>query len=106
MDNLVDFVKKNGETELPMIAESRGKEEDKSLRQVFNGILAGGAMTVPGRRVKKLAFTLTFQPKLKNIAGTQIADLCAYPCARYILAPQKPNTPYESYGTKSITARL
>ena len=39
--------------------------------------------------------TLTFQPKLKNIAGTQIADLCAYPCARYILAPQKPNTPYE-----------
>ena len=42
---------------VPEMTATRGKEEDKSLRQVFDGILAGGAMTVPADEFKKLAFT-------------------------------------------------
>jgi hypothetical protein len=35
------------------------------------------------------------QPKRNNIVGNQIADLCAYPCARHILNPSRANPPYE-----------
>ena len=43
---------------------------------------------------------LAFQPKRNNIAGNQIADLCAYPCARHILNPGRPNLPYETARNK------
>jgi hypothetical protein len=38
---------------------------------------------------------LVFRSKRDNIAGTQIADLCAYPCARHILDWQKPNPAFQ-----------
>jgi|SRR5882672_1872831 len=95
MDRLLHFLEANGEVQLPIVAEARGKVEDNSLREAFRGIFLKGAVVSPAEKFKGLDCALVFQPKLKNIAGTQIADLCAYPCARHILNPEKPNSPYE-----------
>ena len=95
MDRVLHFLESNGEVQLPLVAEARGKLEDKSLSGAFGGLLVTGGIDAPADKFKKLDLALVFQPKLKNIIGTQIADLCAYPCARYILNPGKANPAYE-----------
>ncbi|MBN2443509.1 MAG: DUF3800 domain-containing protein [Spirochaetales bacterium] len=39
--------------------------------------------------------TITFKDKHENIAGIQLADLLAHPCARYILKPQQENRAFD-----------
>ena len=94
MERLVHFLQAQGETRLPLVAEARGKKEDHALREVFTGILAGGTDSVSAESFKKLDCSLVFQPKRNNIVGNQLADLCAYPCARHILNPEKSPEPY------------
>ncbi len=95
MERLVHFLDAQGETRLPVVAEARGKNEDNALREVFAQIITEGTRYCPAEQFKKLDCTLTFQPKRNNIIGNQLADLCAYPCARHILNPGKPNLPCE-----------
>jgi hypothetical protein len=95
MERVLHFLEKHGEVQLPMAAESRGKKEDDSLRQAFCRILADGALTSSAEAFRKLNCTLTFLPKHKDNAGIQIAGLCAFPCVRHILSPEKSNVPYE-----------
>lgn len=95
LERLVHFLEAQNETQLPLVAEARGKREDHALREVFNGILAGGTDSLPADPFKKLDCSLLFQPKRNNIVGNQLADLCAYPCARHILKPAKGGEPYE-----------
>lgn len=95
LERLVHFLSSHGERQLPVVAEARGKNEDHALRAVFARILAAGAGSLPAGRFQTLDCPLTFQPKRNNIVGNQLADLCAYPCARHILNPDKPNLPYE-----------
>ena len=61
---------------------------------MFTRILAGGTGSLSAESVKKLDCSLVFQPKHNNIVGNQLADLCAYPCARHILNPEKSAEPY------------
>jgi hypothetical protein len=91
MESLAQFMAAEGENRLPIAAEARGKVEDAALEQVFGQILIGGTAHWPAEKFKGLDFKLSFQPKFKNIIGTQVADLCAYPCARHILSPQSQN---------------
>lgn len=42
-------------------------------------------------RFQARQFQLEFIPKVANIVGTQLADLIAYPVARYALNPMQPN---------------
>jgi hypothetical protein len=64
------------------------------LRQIFARILAEGTGDCPAESFHKLDCSLVFQPKRHNIVGNQLADLCAYPCARHILNPEKSAEPY------------
>jgi hypothetical protein len=91
MDRLVHFLDWKGELDLPIVAEARGKAEDNSLFTAFGRIFATGAVSHSAEKLQKLRCPIVFQPKLKNIVGTQIADLCAYPCARHILNPERSN---------------
>src|SRR5207253_2171231 len=75
MDRLLHFLESSGEVQLPIVAEARGKVEDNSLREAFLGIFSKGAFTSTAEKFNKLDCALVFQAKLKNIAGTQIADL-------------------------------
>jgi len=54
-----------------------------------------GSQYVDGARFRKINFTLRFIPKAMNIIGTQMADLAAYPIARYVLDRSKPNPAFE-----------
>ena len=95
MERLLHFLDGMGETTLPIVAEARGKKEDNMLERVFYKIMSQGTDYHPAEQFKRLNSWLTFQPKTNNIAGTQLADLCAYPCARRILNPAQPNRPYD-----------
>jgi hypothetical protein len=95
MERLIHFLRAEGETELPIVAEARGRQEDNSLEKTFYRILAQGTRFRPAEEFRRLNLSLTFQPKVNNIAGVQLADLCAHPCARHIINPQKENRAYE-----------
>lgn len=95
MERVLHFMEKQGETRLPVIAEARGRKEDNSLEQVFHKVLSQGTDQVPSERFRLLDCPLAFQSKKNNIAGVQLADLSAYPCARHILNPAKPNPAFE-----------
>lgn len=72
---------------LPIVAESRGKNEDAQLKASFYQLVNcyGELPNLP----------ITFRRKHDNIAGIQIADLCAYPAARKILNPNKMNHAFD-----------
>ncbi len=85
---LESFLENEGEDLLPIIVESRGKKEDEQLRLFFdNAELL--------RRNKLPNFSVSFHKKNDNIAGMQIADLCAYPIARKYLNPEKDNKSFD-----------
>lgn len=95
LEHLLHFMESHGETQLPVVAEARGRKEDNSLEQVFYRVLSRGTENVPGERFRRLDCPLAFQSKKNNIVGVQLADLSAYPCARHILNPAKPNRAFE-----------
>ncbi len=70
-----------------LIAEARGKREDKEMTAWLEAHLAGGH---DGPRLH-----LVIRAKSDNISGLQLADLCAYPAARYALRPQASNPAFD-----------
>ncbi len=95
MELVVQFLEQKGETELPIIAESRGKREDAELEKAFYELIACGTDSIDSNRVKRLTLPLVFWDKRANISGLQMADLAAYPCARNILRPKQKNQAFE-----------
>ena len=91
MEALAGFMAQHGETVLPVTAEARGRQEDNELEKEFYRILAQGTRRTGTEVFRQFHFPLLFEPKFKNIAGTQLADLCAHPCARHLLDPETPN---------------
>jgi hypothetical protein len=81
--NLVQWMKVNKQTILPVTVESRGKKEDRDFKTIFK------------KQNHLASIPLLFLSKHKNIAGIQIADLCAYPVARNILNPNENNLPFQ-----------
>lgn len=95
MERLIHFLEAQGETELPVVAEARGKNEDSDLERVFYQVMASGTFYIPAERFKALESPLVFRNKRDNVAGIQLADLCAHPCARHILRPDQSNRSYD-----------
>jgi hypothetical protein len=95
MERLLSVVEGAGQTEIMVIAEKRGKKEDRELHSAFQRLVTRGSEYVDGARFRKISWTLRFLPKSMNIVGTQMADLAAYPIARYALDKTKPNPAYE-----------
>ncbi len=94
-ERIVHFLEREGETHLPVIAEARGKNEDRNLEAAFYRMLSGGTPYVGPDRFGRLHCPLLFENKLRNVCGVQLADLCAHPCARHILKPQQENRAHE-----------
>lgn len=91
LERLLPLLEEAGQQKVQMIAESRGKREDDELRLSFLRVVNYGTEYIDSSRFKKIEFGLEFKPKEMNIVGTQMADLAAYPIARYVLDPKKPN---------------
>ena len=95
LERLVHFLGQLGEAELPCVVEGRGKNEDEQLERVFYRVMSGGTRYRPREQFQKLTCPLVFRSKRDNIAGIQLADLCAHPCARHVLKPDQVNRAYE-----------
>jgi len=100
MERLVSVLEAANQTSVVIIAEKRGKNEDRDLYAAFQRIVTRGTGFIGVERFAKITWTLRFIPKSMNIVGTQMADLAAYPIARRVLDPGGVNPPYEIVRTK------
>ncbi|AWB06382.1 DUF3800 domain-containing protein [Azospirillum humicireducens] len=82
-----------------IIAESRGKAEDKDLELQFRRIL-------DKKEAWNHHFELRFASKACNSVGLQLADLAAHPVARHVLAPDQPNRAFDIVEKKLMTDGL
>ncbi len=76
-----------------IIAESRGRSEDRSLRIAFDRMQTwmGDIMT----KSPKTPFALHFAEKKINSAGLQLADLFGHPIGRNAINPDQPNHAFD-----------
>jgi len=100
MERLLPLLEEKQQSKVQLIAESRGKREDDELMLSFLRIANQGTLYISADRFKKINFKLIFVPKMMNVVGTQLADLAAYPVARYVHNPNKPNPAYDIIKTK------
>lgn len=95
LERLLPLLENEGQKEVFLIAEARGKREDDELRLSFFNTVTYGTDFVSAERFRKVTFHLRFKPKAMNVVGTQLADLAAYPIARYVINPKKPLPAYD-----------
>ena len=90
LDSLGDFQKK-----VEIVIEKRGKKEDKKLEEHFQRLLSRGTGYVSPERLINLELKILFKDKKENINGLQLADLLAYPIARYVMEPKRANPAFD-----------
>jgi hypothetical protein len=73
-----------------VIFERRGLTEDRELELEFRRVCDGD-----NQLRKRLPFDARFEPKSRNLAGLQFADLIARPIGRNVLKPKQPNRAYD-----------
>lgn len=81
--------------QLKIIIEKRGKKEDTRLKEHFQKIVSRGTGYVSAARVNAYKIQIEFKSKRENINGLQLADLIAYPTARYVLDNDRANPAFE-----------
>lgn len=91
------------EKQLKIIIEKRGKKEDKKLDEHFQRLLARGTGFVDAERIKAVRTKITFRDKKENINGLQLADLVAYPIARFVIEPKRANPAFDVLAPKIYT---
>lgn len=95
MERVLHCLERRQQRVLPLVAEARGANEDNQFKATFYDLTARGPAYVSSDRIQQYRFPLQFQDKRKNIAGLQLADLCAHPSARHILRPKQPNQAFD-----------
>ncbi|TXI64932.1 MAG: DUF3800 domain-containing protein [Flavobacterium sp.] len=85
---------------LEIIIEKRGKKEDKKLEEHFQRLIARGTGFVAAERLQEVQLKITFKDKKENINGLQLADLIAYPIARYVIEPKRANPAFDKLEPK------
>jgi hypothetical protein len=87
--------RKDEEATLSIIIEKRGKREDKKLDDHFQRIVGKGTGRLSAEEIAKHSPTFTFKNKKENINGLQLADLVAYPIARFVIEPNRANPAFD-----------
>lgn len=80
---------------LSIIIERRGKQEDKRLDDHFQRIVGKGTGKLGPADIASYNPSFIFKDKKENINGLQLADLVAYPIARYVIEPNRANPAFE-----------
>lgn len=81
LERLVYFLERQSKKDVMLVAESRGKKEDSDLNLAFLNIINKGTYYCKRSKFKAFNFRLEFVSKERNVVGTQLADLAAYPTA-------------------------
>lgn len=92
----VDNNSKNESSNISIVVERRGKNEDKKLLNYYNGLRIRGTKWVDSKRLKSRISDFSFKNKKDNIIGLQIADLIAYPITIHLLYPNRKNLSYDA----------
>ena len=95
LERLLPLLEDEDQSEIRIVAESRGRREDDELRLSFLQVVNEGTGYVSSDRFRRINLHLEFRKKDSNLIGTQMCDLAAYPTARYILNKDRPNPAYE-----------
>jgi len=82
-------------SELNIVIERRGQKEDKQLDDHFQRLCARGTGKLTADELHRVLPTFTFRNKKENINGLQLADLVAYPIARYVIESDRANPAFE-----------
>ncbi len=87
-----------------VLAESRGKKENKQLSKAYRRIYARGTDHVPDLLFKaRLTSTeIKLKPKTENIAGLQLADLIASPSCRELICRQTKEQMTAEFGKRVV----
>lgn len=85
---------------LDIIIEKRGVKEDKKLHEHFQKLLSRGTGYITSQNLHQYSPTISFKNKKENVNGLQLADLVAYPTARYILEPNRLNPAFDVFKNK------
>lgn len=91
---------KDPNSELAIVIERRGQKEDKQLDDHFQRLCARGTGKLTAGQLHEVSPTFTFRNKKENINGIQLADLVAYPIARYVIEPDRANPAFEVLESK------
>ncbi|MBS1262068.1 MAG: hypothetical protein MAG453_01407 [Calditrichaeota bacterium] len=94
LERLVPFLEENNQREAVICAESRGKREDRLLEAEFRRYVVEGTEFLPSQRLRNIGFRIKFFKKERNIVGHQMADLAAYPIARYLISGDSSYRPF------------
>ena len=85
----------NSVDKLYFIIEKRGKKEDAQLKNHFESLKQIGTYYITPERFKTYNFIIEFRDKRRNINGLQLADLAAYPIARYVADKERANPAFD-----------
>ena len=75
--------------------EQRGKREDARLHEHFQRLCSRGTGYVSPERIQSYCQNIAFKSKSDDVNGIQLADLIAYPVARYVLDPKRANPAFD-----------
>ena len=94
---------KNEVSSLEIGIEKRGPKEDQKLSKHIETIRSNGTYYVDSSRFRKVGSKPHFFSKKENISGLQIADLLAYPIARYVIDETRANPSFNLIRGKIYT---
>jgi hypothetical protein len=97
IDNTVRIVNGIAGTpnQLKIIIEKRGKKEDNQLASHLNKIMANGTHKISRSLIQKFEIEYSFKSKKENNHGLQLADLIAYPIAKFALNNERENLAFK-----------
>lgn len=103
LERLLPLLENKNQNQVTIIAEARGRREDKELHTSFLKVVHYGTEYIPATRFRGVQFSLDFVKKERNVIGTQIADVAGYPTARYALDRTRPNPAFNLLRHKFYT---
>jgi hypothetical protein len=86
--------------QLQIFIERRGRKEDQKLSEHFQRIKSRGTKSFEADFLKKHVSDIEFKYKRNDINGLQLADLAAYPIARYVIDKERANSAFEILNEK------
>lgn len=85
---------------LDVVIEQRGKREDARLHEHFQKLCSRGTGYVSPERIQTYCQSIAFKSKTADVNGLQLADLIAYPIARYVLDSKRANPAFDVLESK------
>ncbi len=85
---------------IDVVIEKRGKKEDRKLEEHFKYIQANGTEAFSAQQIASCKISIRFKDKKENVNGLQLADLIAYPIAKYVIDSTEMNIAFHIFKNK------